>query len=372
MRPWVSWLSSLIAEKPSNTRTHDYRPETVAKDVSYAFQVFDAYCRMLHAVLPEERSLAGKRILEIGPGFSLGAAMLATCAGAHTTVLDAYPPKWQRTYHAPFVRALLVRAIRERPDLDVSPLFALLDVRSFDSGVLDLIPEPLESCNAGSRRFDLVLSNATLEHVRDVPQAIAKLAQLTAPGGVGIHCIDFRDHRDFAHPLEYLTVSIAEFERLFEQTFGECGNRWRASQFTEAFRKSGFDLLELRESEHATIEYLENVRSRLHPEQRGLADSDLSCLVGWIVCRRPPAVPDDCGPARPAGDGGAEFQSDASRRLGNRWQARLACVRLAHAFDQIGLRARLRHAAIAGVKGAYRSFRDAHARLPAGSSHPMS
>jgi hypothetical protein len=61
------------------------------------------------------------------------------------------------------------------------------------------------------QQFDLIVSNAVLEHVFDFASACRMLAMLTRIGGVNSHQIDFRDHLNFERPLEFLLRSDTRF-----------------------------------------------------------------------------------------------------------------------------------------------------------------
>jgi SAM-dependent methyltransferase len=54
-----------------------------------------------------------------------------------------------------------------------------------------------------SYRYDLITSNAVLEHVTDPPRIWSRLVDLLEAGGIMHHCIDFRDHRAYYNPLEF-------------------------------------------------------------------------------------------------------------------------------------------------------------------------
>jgi SAM-dependent methyltransferase len=76
---------------------------------------------------------------------------------------------------------------------------------------------------ATTERFDVTLSNAVLEHVFDPLRAAVNLHRVTAPGGIGFHQVDFRDHRDFTRPLEYLLLDEFSYVRMFHGSTGNAG-----------------------------------------------------------------------------------------------------------------------------------------------------
>lgn len=269
---------------PVNYRRQDRSPEALAADVDYALQVADFYVGALPGGAAE---LHGARVLELGPGASLGTAVVLACHGASVTVADRFLAPWDPAYHGPFFRALAERLARERPGLDRAPLEALLVAGRWVPAAVTGWPRGSEDLrDVPDGRFDVVLSNAVFEHVRDVPTTLGNLSRITRPGGCGIHQVDFRDHRDFARPLEFLTLDGAVFARLFEECHGECGNRWRAGALAGAFVEAGFELLAQAPNLHAEPDYLRELRPRLHADFAGLPDSELSVLSACLTVRR--------------------------------------------------------------------------------------
>ena len=274
---------------PVNFRRQDNRPEALAAAVDYALQVADFY---IGEVPGGRAALHGAHVLELGPGASLGTAVVLACHGASVTVADRFLAPWDPEYHAPFFRALAARLQRERPELDRTPIEALLAARRWVPAGVTGLPHGSEDLHeVPERRFDVVLSNAVFEHVHDVPATLANLARITRPGGCGIHQVDFRDHRDFARPLEFLCLDSASFGALFAQCQAECGNRWRSTALATAFRDAGFELHALSPNLFAEESYLTDVRPRLHADFAGLPPEELRVLSACITVRRAPATP---------------------------------------------------------------------------------
>jgi hypothetical protein len=274
---------------PVNLKKQDNSPAAIARAVDYAVAVAEGYLSHWRvygrgASTPSDRPLEGLRVLELGPGATLGIPVLLACAGARMAISDRYPAYWDADFHRPFFEALLRRESERGPRF-TAPLRELLSADTF-------VPEVLESFDGGaeqlgliSARFDLVLSNAVLEHVEDLEITAANLARLTAPRGWGFHQVDFRDHRNFDRPLEYLTMPADDFATMRRESFCECGCRWRAGDVAAAFEASGFTVgthVNLR----TTPEYLAAVRPRLQPEFASLSDEELLTTSALFVMER--------------------------------------------------------------------------------------
>ncbi len=288
---------------PVNHRAQVASEASIAADVAYAIGVATGYRNALAAC---GVSLSGQQVLELGPGPSLGPAVCLAAVGATVTAADLYPAQWDPNYHPAFYEALRPRLAAAWPDADTRVITRLLAKGAFDASTVELVAAGAEGLDVfAAGRFTIVLSNAVLEHVADVPRGLEQLARVTAPGGLHLHQVDFRDHRNFARPLEYLTVASAEFKRIFIPVRGECGNRWRHSQFLQGFLDAGFEVSKFEPNVFASADYQRSVRARLAPEFAALTDDDLRILSGQIVARRLPgparAVPDGIGPPTPRG-----------------------------------------------------------------------
>ncbi|MCA1989086.1 MAG: class I SAM-dependent methyltransferase, partial [Desulfarculus sp.] len=120
--------------------------------------------------------VAGKDLLELGPGATLGASLLLACAGARVTVADRFPARF-RPDTIPLYQLL------ERDwHMDTAPIAAVLAEGGF-SAALRSVPEAAESLDSvADASMDVVISNAVLEHVRDIGQAARELRRVSRPG----------------------------------------------------------------------------------------------------------------------------------------------------------------------------------------------
>jgi hypothetical protein len=269
---------------PVNFRRQEASPEAIDRDVSYAIQVADSYV----SKFPEGAAdLAGLAILELGPGPSLGTAVVLACYGARVAVSDRYLTSWDTAYHRPFYEALLLKLSEKDRVVSRDPIQLLLNEDGFVPAAVECIDKSVEELgDLEPATYDIVLSNAVLEHVQDVPRSIFNLGLITAAGGLNVHQVDFRDHRDFDHPLEYLTLDSKTFWQMFTERKGECGNRWRHFAMGKEFERAGFSLDRFTPNMYATAEYLEDLKPRVHSDFESLSDEDLAVLSGCYYCQK--------------------------------------------------------------------------------------
>lgn len=327
---------------PVNFRSRDYGPRTIEEDADYGFRVLSGYLRGLGVESGAVRPLAGLRVMEIGPGHSMASPLLLACAGARVSIVDPYPPPWVTRYHARVTRALLERVVDQHPELDPAPLVTVGRAKAFVPDVVEVIARGIEDPALEADPFDAVVSNAALEHVTNVQVAAGNIARLTAPAGLGFHQIDFRDHRDFQRPLEYLTISREALARLIADTHAECGNGARSDEFLTAFARAGFEVTTYTTTMTADEAYLRDLRPRLHPDFAAIPEEQLRCLSGSVSLRRLGESPRSgrAAPSRPVAT------------LSPRDRRRLA---LARRWDRLGVRARASRAAYLALRTVYRT-----------------
>ena len=261
--------------------------ESIKHDVDYAFSCFDAYMRLF----PRER-VPHAHMCEIGPGKNLAVSLVWKSLGAERVyVADKYLKPWTADYH-PFLYAALATAVIQRwPDADMS-IFGRAQKGHDIEGIFPLSEdaEHLESIPDGS--LDFIGSWAVLEHLYDPPRAFARFSQITRQGGLGLHQVDFRDHRDFSRPLEFLLHHYRWNEEPDEDTFawlascfgrsaeqarrenfdakglirrvcGYHGNSYRPGEYANLWETHGFQILSVDYNMHADAAYLENFLPRL-------------------------------------------------------------------------------------------------------------
>jgi SAM-dependent methyltransferase len=238
--------------------------------------------------------LEGARVVELGPGYTLGTglAFLALGGAARWSGVDVAPLATRRA--APYRRA------RERIAAGALGGDAPALLARFDA-VVDLSGETARfdparvsyHAPADAARLpledgacDLLVSNAALEHVHDPAAVLRESFRVLVPGGLGVHQIDLRDHRDFTRPRAFLQLDDATWRAGFDDASNhEHTNRWRKGDFERALRAAGFVIERADVSATAPIDRAE--RARLDARFRDLPDAELEALSVLFVVRRP-------------------------------------------------------------------------------------
>jgi len=260
----------------------------------YAERVFDWIRREVERHGP---ALAGARILELGPGYTLATGLLFYAHGARSyTGADYYPLAGKESAVYRRLRAHLER----QPLLVPAPIAASRAeaLRRFDEAVLLDAPDarfdeskvalryPVDAAQLPfpDASFDLVFSMASFEHFKDPIAAVRECARVTASGGLNLHQIDFRDHRDFEKPLDFLRYDDGAWERLHANPF-HFTNRLRKSDFERAFPEAGLALARVDVTLEAPFDPA--LRAQLDARFRGRPAADFEALSALFAVRKP-------------------------------------------------------------------------------------
>jgi SAM-dependent methyltransferase len=173
----------------------------------------------------------------------------------------------------------------------VSCLRALVSAGGYDERVITCLSASLEELPLPDSSIDAVFSHAVVEHLFDLKLSFTQLHRVTRPGGWGLHQVDFRDHRNFDRPLEYLLLEESAFQSLAAVCHLECGNRYRPDETATFIRAAGFEVASFTGDRFTTEEYLSAflprlraaVRSRYHDRP----EDELRVISGLYCLRRP-------------------------------------------------------------------------------------
>jgi len=272
--------------------------------VAYIHRTFHDYLRYGGLA---GKDIIGARLLEIGPGDSLGVGLRFLARGAARYVtLDKFYSR-----HDP-ARA---RAIYERLRHDLPPAEqALFDPARIETFYGHGAQEADQIFAPAS--FDGILSRAVLHEIYAVESAILALDRVLKPGGWMIHKIDLRDDGLFSsrgfHPLEFLTISDPVYWLLSYDTDKACRrplpfyrgilrrlNYQARFIITGLIETEGYKAVEDptgdgKEVLEPGIDYgpehekaLAAIRPRLSHEFRSLSDSDLLAASVFLAARKP-------------------------------------------------------------------------------------
>ena len=251
-------------------------------DADYAIRVFLHHYRQLDAA----GFHAARNILEVGPGRNLGTALLIWALNwcrikqeVEIVLWDVFPNmNFSETDFQPVAVALrqsgefssLCEAINQ---LDFAEV-----ISSISSG--GLIPriryvvQPLAEFSAtlGPGHFDLIYSQAAIEHIWDIATFWSTIINLTGISGWHSHRIDLADHgRRKTNYIEMLEWSPLAYWLTMRMIPGAI-NRWRASMHLDYIRRRGLEIRSVQQEMRPTLPV---PRAHLHRAFRDFDENNL-------------------------------------------------------------------------------------------------
>lgn len=184
----------------------------------YAFHVYREMDQLvrLHQGFP-------RRVLELGPGSSLGALVCFLAGGAERAAgVDIQPIE----RHPEFYRILKdylacvagfrwwrpFAAMDNRPNIRYPDSWERVDVEKLLERVEYFAPRSANDLPFQEGEFDLIYSCAAMEHFDKPQEVVREIRRVLVPGGLTIHEIDLRHHRH-ADSLGHLRLSEEEYQR---------------------------------------------------------------------------------------------------------------------------------------------------------------
>jgi SAM-dependent methyltransferase len=300
-------------ESDTGSTTNSLSIDAAVAYIHRTFQDYERYGQL------DAGAIAGARLLEIGPGDSLGVGLrfLARGAASYTT-LDKFFSQRDTENE---------RRIYERLREDLPPD----EQQRFDAAVTlatppSFAPDKVHAVyGRGAQEadqvfapasFDGILSRAVLHEIYEARAALEALDRVLKPGGWMLHKIDLRDDGLFSgrgfHPLEFLTISNPVYWLMAYDTDKTC--RRPLPFYREILQQLGYEarfivtgIIETegyqavenpsgdgKEKLEAGVDFgpeqqrlLAAIRPRLSADFRNLDDSDLLAASVFLVARKP-------------------------------------------------------------------------------------
>ncbi len=247
-------------------RPRDFSPAQIDRCVKYDFEVVENWLAYLNAYLGKPADIAGKNILEPGPGQDLGVGLILLAKGARKyNAIDAHDLLAQSSES--FYEALFRRL--EDNGLDKSSLEELQDqLERTQSGRADrlnyICREDFDLSVLAGEAVDFVLSQAAFEHFDDVHRTIRQLTGVVRPGAVFLAVIDLQTHTRRLRERDPL--NIYRYSDYYYRLCRYAGqpNRFRPVEYQEVLADNGWGDIQIRPLALLDSDYLRQVRPHLN------------------------------------------------------------------------------------------------------------
>lgn len=255
----------------------------------YFVECFNDYFIRLH-VADADAFLAGKTVLEYGPGDFPGVTLLMIAHGAERAFcVDRFPLMELSNFNLEVLHLLLQRcSAPERERL----LSCFVDPLKPEIGVAARRVQYIVNARGLTglqSEVDLVFSRAVLEHVNDLQATLADMVRALRVGAKAVHLVDLRSHGHHRHnPLDFLRWP----QWLWGLMHSAKGapNRHRISAYRDGLARLQVRVLALDSTQDVPLADVRAVRSQLALPFRDLEDADLRCMIFWMVFSRRPVT----------------------------------------------------------------------------------
>ncbi len=263
------------------------KEETRPTEVTdYFLACFDDYFTRLD-VAPEriDAFLAGKRILELGPGDLLGVALLLYARGAESVdCIDRFDLERLTPANLAIYRLILDRLEGGARERAVS---AFVDGRPERGLRPDAIRYMVgkDGLSGAVGQYDLIVSRAVLEHVNDIGRTMRDIATALRPDGLSIHQVDLKSHGlDRYQPFDFLTWP----DSLYRAMYSHKGfpNRWRVDAYRAHATACGLRIRALEPTGQLSDEQVARIAPDVARPLRSVPRDELGWLGFWIMLER--------------------------------------------------------------------------------------
>ena len=233
--------------------------------------------------------LAGKVVLEYGPGDILGVALLIYAHGAERVCcVDRFPLSKLSSKNIDVYMHLLnslAKGERERAENAFKEKGNPGSGFNANAIAYNITKDGLSGENGV---YDLIISRAVLEHVNDIEETMLDIKRSMKSGGVSIHQVDLRSHGlDRYTDFDFLTWP----ETIYKLMYSHKGfpNRWRVDKYKEFAERSNLHVKHLSPTGRLEQNKIDIIYPKLAKPFSRTAPEDLSWTGFWMILEQLPA-----------------------------------------------------------------------------------
>lgn len=255
---------------------------------AYFIECFQDFIQQLGFEVGEAKKfLEGKKILEYGPGDTLGVALLLYAHGAEAVhCVDRFPLSKMSSTNVEVYKQLLESLDTEcRMRADNAFIEKGNPSSGFDTGAI-AYQVTKNGLSGAIGEYDLIISRSVLEHVNNLEETMLDIKRSMKDKGIAIHKVDLKSHGlDRYTSFDFLTWPTPVYKLMYSHK--GFPNRWRVNRYKEFAEKSKLHMKKLTPTGQLDRDKLDIVFSKLAGEFRDISADELSWLGFWMFLEHP-------------------------------------------------------------------------------------
>ena len=132
------------------------------------------------------------------------------------------------------------------------------------------------------KTIDLIFSNAVLQYISKLDNAIHKTYMFLKKGGYTMHQVDLRD---LYHFKDQSYLNLLNYSNKFWKLMGNT-NRYRYSHYIQLFKKYNFQIININLLKTKQLLKIKEMKKFFNKEYRNMSDEELSILSFNILCKK--------------------------------------------------------------------------------------
>lgn len=227
--------------------------------------------------------LAGKRVLEYGPGNMLGVALLMYAFGAESICCTDKFPLQDITDESVEVYNMLINSLDCAQKERANCAFKIYGKPSsgFNNDKI-MYKVTKNGLIYGENKFDLIISRSVMEHINDLHRTFANINKYLNSNGLSVHKVDLKSHGlDRYLDFDFLTWPSI----IYKLMYGHKGfpNRWRVDKYLDLIKNNALKIRSFSPTGLLEAEKVELIQPYLAKQFRNLSSDELAWLGFWMT-----------------------------------------------------------------------------------------
>jgi SAM-dependent methyltransferase len=262
----------------------------ILDNIKYDYEVVNNFERRIKDVMEAIFSFKNKDVLEIGPGPDLGTGLFFMGRGVKSyTAIDKFK---LIADNKNFYEKLIDFSAGKR-EVILDRIKKVTGELKFFNGKNEIVSDNFKYLNMAaedmaniSNEYDLIVSQAVLEHIDNPLRVFKNMHGALKEGGIICHEIDFKTHTSFIRDFDPLNI-LRYGDRLYDKIkFKGSPNRLRINDYKKIAEEAGFKniiIIPLNELNNAEVLQVKNNLAKPFADYE---DENLKVLSAVLIARK--------------------------------------------------------------------------------------